>query len=70
MSGPSWKRGETIEDYPADPPFPSRFVLGWVGERPLHVVAADDPASDITIVITVYQPAPALWEYGYRRRRL
>ena len=31
--------GETIADYPTDSPYPSRLVLGWVGGRPLHVVA-------------------------------
>jgi hypothetical protein len=35
--------------------------LGWSGERPIHAVAADDPESDITVVITAYQPAPQLW---------
>ena len=63
-------RGDTIEVYPADVPFPSRLVLGWPEGRPLHVVAADDPNSEITAVITVYQPDPELWEPDFRRRRL
>lgn len=61
--------GETIEDYPTDAPFPSRLLLGRSGARPIHVVAADDPRSDITVVITVYQPAPELWEPDFRKRR-
>ena len=61
--------GETIEDYPDDTPFPSRLVLGWVGSRPLHVVAADNPEEENTIVITVYEPEPDQWEVGFRRRR-
>jgi hypothetical protein len=36
------KTGETIEDYPADFPYPSRLVLGWHGLRPVHVVVADN----------------------------
>lgn len=52
--------GETIEDYPTDTPFPSRLLMGWSSERPIHVVAADDPQSDITVVITVYEPASEL----------
>lgn len=61
--------GETIEDYPTDTPFPSRLLLGWSGTRPIHVVAADDLESDITVVITVYQPDHELWELDFRTRR-
>lgn len=48
--------GETIETYLTDKPFPSRLILGWIGSRPLHVVAADDEPSRETIIVTVYQP--------------
>ena len=61
--------GETIEDYPTDTPFPSRLLLGWAGERPIHVVATDDPESDITVVITVYKPDPELWQSDFRTRQ-
>jgi hypothetical protein len=61
--------GNTIADYPADTPFPSRLLLGWSGDRPIHVVAADDAESDITVVITVYRPDPERWEPGFRKRR-
>ena len=61
--------GEAIEEYLDDTPFPSRLVLGWVGSRPLHVVAADNPEDEDTIVITVYEPEPTQWEVGFRRRR-
>ena len=62
--------GEAIEEYPDDTPFPSRLVLGWVGSRPLHVVAADNPEEEEdTIVITVYESEPDQWEVGFRRRR-
>ena len=54
--------------YPTDAPYPSRLILGWSGQRPLHVVAADDLRSDITVVITVYQPAPQLWAPDFRKR--
>lgn len=61
--------GETIERYPDDTPYPSRLVLGWRGGRPIHVVAADNPQEDETIVITVYEPDAALWEPDFRRRK-
>ena len=50
------KTGETIEDYPADFPYPSRLVLGWHGPRPVHVVVADNTDDRENIVITVYEP--------------
>ncbi|WP_448600928.1 DUF4258 domain-containing protein [Thermoflexus hugenholtzii] len=37
------KAGETIATCPDDEPYPSRLIFGWVGDRPLHVVVADDP---------------------------
>ena len=63
------ERGETIAWYDRDRPLPSRLVLGWSGGRDLHVVAADDPDSDLTIVITVYHPDPAIWSPDFRSRR-
>lgn len=61
--------GEVIEDYPNDVPYPSRLLLGWRGQRPLHVVAADNVISQETIVITVYEPDSSQWEAGFRRRK-
>ena len=61
--------GEVIERYSDDTPYPSRLVLGWVGGRALHVVAADIPETDETVIITVYEPDPRQWEHGFRRRR-
>ena len=60
--------GKSIIDYPDDTPNSSRLMLGWCGERPIHVVAADTPESE-TIVITVYEPDPALWEAGFERKK-
>lgn len=62
--------GEPIERYPDDTPYPSRLLLGWSGSRPIHVVVADNPAGQETIVITVYEPDSGLWEAGFRRRKL
>lgn len=61
--------GEVLREYPEDAPYPSRLVLGWVGDRPLHVVAADDREGRNTFVITVYEPDPGLWDPEFRRRR-
>ena len=61
--------GKTIEHYEDDKPYPSRLVLGWIDKRPLHVVVADDKTAKRMIVITVYEPAPDLWEDGFQRRK-
>lgn len=60
--------GVIIENYPDDQPYPSRLVMGWCGERPLHVVAADNAEAQETIVITVYEPDSDQWESGFTRR--
>lgn len=64
------RSGQTIEDYPDDKPYPSRLVLGWKGERPVHVVVADNLSENELIVGTVYQPSPELWENDFRRRKV
>ena len=61
--------GDIIARYDRDRPYPSRLVLGWFGGQHLHVVAADDPESDVTVVITVYRPDPDMWTRDFRRRR-
>ncbi|MBI4411319.1 MAG: DUF4258 domain-containing protein [Deltaproteobacteria bacterium] len=63
------KSGKVIEDYPGDTPYPSRLVFGWCGERPLHVVAADNRPDRETIVVTAYEPDLSEWENGFSRRK-
>lgn len=61
--------GEVLQDYPEDTPYPSRLVLGWVGERPVHVVVADNRKTGERIVITAYEPDSAQWKSGFKRRK-
>ena len=61
--------GKEIENYPNDYPYPSRLLLGWCGQRPVRVVAADNLADNETIIVTVYEPDPDLWEPGFERRK-
>jgi hypothetical protein len=65
------EEGEVIREYPDANPFPKYLVLGWVedGARPLHVVAADDEAEDVTYVITVYEPDPNIWTDDFREKQ-
>jgi hypothetical protein len=60
--------GEVIEEYPEDQPYPSNLILGFVQERPLHVVAAENAPAGETIIITVYEPDPDRWDASFRRR--
>ncbi len=61
--------GETIATYLDDKPYPSKLVLGWRDERPLHVVVAENHVDGESIVITVYQPGLQEWDAGFRRRK-
>lgn len=61
--------GTTIESYPEDTPYPSRLVLGWDRDRPIHVVIADNLHDEETVVITVYQPDPMRWDASFSRRQ-
>ena len=63
------KTGETIEDYPADKPYPSRLLLAYIGSVPLHVVAAKDESTGTCFIVTAYVPDPNLWDQHFRKRR-
>ena len=49
------RTGEVIMEYHEDKPFPSCLMLGFSGVRPLHALAAFDPA---------------IWQPDFRTRRL
>ena len=55
------------EHYPDDSPYPSHLVLGWIVDRPLHVLVADNTKENEEIIITVYEPDSAAWEPGFER---
>lgn len=61
--------GEQIADYPDDKPYPSTLLLGYVADRPVHLVVAHDVPAGDCIVITVYRPDPALWSEDFKSRR-
>jgi len=61
--------GEVIEWYPDDQPLPSKLLLGFCGERPIHVVAANHPNNpEDTYIITVYEPKKDEWDSTFRKR--
>ena len=63
------KHGEAIAEYPADLPFASALMLGYVEGNPLHVVVARDEVNGDCYVITAYIPDLAFWEAGFKNRR-
>ena len=59
--------GEIIAQYPDDTPFPSCcLILGYSGERALHVVASID--EELIYIITAYAPSPEKWEAYWKTR--
>jgi hypothetical protein len=61
--------GEMIEDYSDEMPHPGGLMLGRHGQRPLHVVMAENTKDNELVVITVYEPAPSQWKPGFRDRK-
>ena len=61
--------GETIQEYPDDTPYPSRLILEWKLQRPIHIVVADNEADNEKIIVTVYEPDPAQWTDDFKRRK-
>ncbi len=63
------KKGEIIEDYPDDKPYPSALFLGWIRGEPLHAVAAFDALTGWCFIITAYKPDLEHFESDYKTRR-
>ncbi len=61
--------GEVVAEYADDTPFPSTLLLGYFGDRPIHVLVGRDSATEICYIITVYEPDPMVWEDDFKRRR-
>ncbi len=63
------EQGETIAEYPKDTPYPSRLMLGYADERPLHLVLGYNEEELAGIVITVYEPRLEIWQDDFRKKR-
>ena len=62
-------KGEMIESYPDDKPFPSGLFHGTWEDKVLHVVIAHDAAAQKIFVITAYWPDKEHFEGDFRIRR-
>jgi hypothetical protein len=62
---------EILEEYPYDPRRPSRLVLGFADDRPIHAVCAVKDQPREILLITVYDPSrqPGRWSVDFRTRR-
>ena len=61
-------QAEIIEDYPQDKYSPSALLLGFTtAGRPLHFQVSFDE-SDLTKIITIYEPDPNEWIENRKRR--
>ena len=61
--------GETIEDYSAEMPEPSRLILGFQGKRPFHMVTSENPGTNEITIITVYLPDSDKWNKDFKSRK-
>jgi len=62
-------KGEIIEDYPHNAPFPSCLILGYVEDKPYHVVVSFDETLEIAYIITAYEPSLDKFEPDFKARR-
>ena len=62
-------KGDVIEEYPRDRPFPSCLILAWVSGKPYHVVVSLDEGNEIAYIITAYEPTLDKFLPDYRTRR-
>lgn len=62
-------RGEVIESYPRDKPYPSCLVFGktFSGD-PIHSVWAYNEDNKWAVLVTVYRPDPTRW-INWRERK-
>lgn len=61
--------GEMIEDYSEEMPAPGGLISAKRGQRPLHVVMAENMEEYEQVVITVYEPDRGQWQPGFRNRK-
>ncbi|MDL1909895.1 DUF4258 domain-containing protein [Chloroflexi bacterium CFX6] len=59
---------EIIESYPEDPRGESCLVLGFIGEKPVHIVCGRSRVGHL-VLVTIYIPAMPKWKDPYTRNR-
>ena len=62
-------QGEIIKSYLDDKPYPSYLILGFCGQKAIHLVIAKNSQNQECVVVTAYIPDPELWEEGFKTKR-
>jgi hypothetical protein len=62
------KTGEIINEYPEDKPFISFLVLGYINNKPIHVVVSQDLNGNC-IIITSYVPDQKIWNNDFKTKK-
>lgn len=62
-------KGEVIQRYEYDRPFPSALLLGYPNSRPIHVVVSFDEIQREIFVITAYEPDLTIFEPDFKTKR-
>lgn len=63
------RNGEAITDYPDEKPYPCVLLLSFIRFRPIHVVVAFNAQTEVCLIVTVYEPDPAIWSTDFRTKR-
>ena len=63
------RNGEVIVEYTDDTQYPSCLILGFINNKPIHVVFALDQEKNTGAVITAYIPDAKLWSEDFKKRR-
>ncbi len=63
------EKGDIVESYPDDKPYPSFLRCKIISGRPLHVVYALSEEENSIIVITTYEPDKNLWDETFTKRK-
>ena len=64
-----FEKGEAIQRYEYDKPFPSTLMLGFPNSRPIHVVVSFDEIQGEIFVITAYEPDLTIFEPDFKTKR-
>lgn len=63
------ENGEVIMTYLHDRPYPSYLVLGYVSDRPIHLVVGKDDSLERCIIVTAYEPDESIWDGGFKSKK-
>ena len=61
--------GTIITNYSDDKPYPSKLLLAFYKNRPIHVVCSYNSIKKTTIIITTYEPSSNIWNNNFKIRK-